>query len=184
MSNQLAPKQIEQKQRDRNKARFLQELGRNLQKVIRHLIENKQLVALLYYEDIDPLSHLTDENFPTFKEIYKNGDDGIVRIIPIIGTKENEQSILTLRVMKGLPSRGNSEFLDIYFAIEIFISNKQWIIKGDNLRPYAIMGEIQKSLEGKIINGLGKISGSGFECNFFTEEISAFLMQFAITQYN
>ena len=68
--------------------------------------------------------------------------------------------------------------------IEVFVPNEQWIIKGDNLRPYSIMGEIQKSLENKNINGLGTIRGSGFSVNFFTEEISAFIMNFKISQFN
>jgi hypothetical protein len=36
------------------------------------------------------------------------------------------------------------------------------------------MGEIQKSLNGKTINGLGKIKGGDFFLNFLTEEISAY----------
>ena len=84
---------------------------------------------------------------------------------------------------RGVPTAGNSEFLDIYFTIEVFVPNEQWIIKGDNLRPYMIMGEIQRSLENKNINGLGTIRGSGFSVNFYTEEISAFTMDYTISQF-
>ena len=61
---------------------------------------------------------------------------------------------------------------------------KQWVIKDANLRTYAIMGEVQRSLEGKRINGLGEIRGSGFSANFFTEEMSAYTMSFSILQFN
>ena len=33
------------------------------------------------------------------------------------------------------------------------------MIKDSNLRPFAIMGEIEESLNNKTINGLGKITG-------------------------
>ena len=46
------------------------------------------------------------------------------------------------------------------------------------------MGEIQKSLEGKTINGLGRIEGGDFQSNFNTEEISAFEMFFDIITYD
>nr|DAQ90170.1 MAG TPA: hypothetical protein [Bacteriophage sp.] len=46
------------------------------------------------------------------------------------------------------------------------------------------MGEVQRSLENKNINGLGTIRGSGFSVNFFTEEMSAFIMNYRISQYN
>ena len=46
------------------------------------------------------------------------------------------------------------------------------------------MGEIQKSLCGKKINGLGKISGGDFSINFLTEEISCYEMSFDIMEYD
>lgn len=164
-----------------SQVRFLQEMGPNLIKMMKRLLANQNLLRLLNYTDKDPLS--TDKPDLKGTDAYKQGDNGTIRIIPIIGTKEDSTSILTLRVLKGIPS-SNPEFLDIYFAIEIFVPNEQWIIKGDNLRPYSIMGEVQKSLENKNINGLGTIRGSGFSVNFFTEEVSAFIMNFKITQYN
>ena len=165
-----------------SQVRFLQEMGPNLIKMMKRLLANQNLLRLLVYTDKDPLAE--DKENVTAKDAYMQGDNGVVRIIPIIGAKENSTSIITLRVLKGIPSMDNPEFLDIYFSIEVFVPNEQWIIKGDNLRPYSIMGEIQKSLEGKNINGLGTIRGSGFSVNFFTEEMSAFIMNYKITQFN
>ena len=165
-----------------SQVRFLQEMGPNLIKMMKRLLANQNLLRLLTYTDKDPLSETKTDIKAS--EAYLHGDDGVVRIIPIIGTKDNSTSIITLRVLKGIPSMDNPEFLDIYFSIEVFVPNEQWIIKGDNLRPYSIMGEIQKSLEGKNINGLGTIRGSGFSVNFFTEEMSAFIMNYKITQFN
>ena len=165
-----------------SQVRFLQEMGPNLIKMMKRLLANHNLLRLLVYTDKDPLAE--DKENVTAKDAYMQGDNGVVRIIPIIGAKDNSTSIITLRVLKGIPSMDNPEFLDIYFSIEVFVPNEQWIIKGDNLRPYSIMGEIQKSLEGKNINGLGTIRGSGFSVNFFTEEMSAFIMNYKITQFN
>ena len=162
--------------------RYLQEMGPNLIKIMKRLLANQNLLRLLIYTDKDPLSK--DKPDLTQEQAYQKGDNGSIRIIPIIGTKEDSSSIITLRVLKGIPSTGNSEFLDIYFSIEVFVPNEQWIIKGDNLRPYSIMGEVQRSLENKNINGLGTIRGSGFSVNFFTEEMSAFIMNYRISQYN
>ena len=165
-----------------SQVRYLQEMGPNLINIMKRLLANQNLLRLLSYTDKDPLNKNKEDIKP--ENAYLQGDNGVVRIIPVIGSKEDAKSIITLRVLKGVPSTNNSEFLDIYFSIEVFVPNEQWIIKGDNLRPYSIMGEIQKSLENKRINGLGTISGSGFTVNFFTEEISAFIMNYRITQYN
>lgn len=164
-----------------SQVRDLAELGENLQKIMKRLLTNQKLLRYLYYTDKDPLN---PEKIDVTPEVaYQDGKTGVIRIVPIIDEKEDSKSIITMRVLKGVPSADNSEFLEIFFAIEIFVPIQQWIIKDSNLRPYAIMGEIQKSLNDKRINGLGEIKGSGFSDNFFTEEISAFLMSFRIIQY-
>ena len=45
------------------------------------------------------------------------------------------------------------------------------------------MGEVQKSLSGKTINGLGKMVGGDFDLNFISEEISCYVQMFYITSY-
>ena len=46
------------------------------------------------------------------------------------------------------------------------------------------MGEIQKSLNNKVINGLGRLSGGDFSLNFLTDEISCYEMSFEILQFD
>ena len=46
------------------------------------------------------------------------------------------------------------------------------------------MGEILKTLKGKTIDGLGKISGGDFALNFLTEEMSCYEMSFSIITYD
>jgi len=48
------------------------------------------------------------------------------------------------------------------------------------LRPFAILGEIEESLVGKSINGLGKIEGGDFSLNFITKEVIAYEQTFWI----
>ena len=46
------------------------------------------------------------------------------------------------------------------------------------------MGERQKSLNGKVINGLGRMEGGDFSLNFLTEEMSCYEMTFRFTEYD
>lgn len=160
--------------------RNLEELGPNLQRIVKHLMSNQSLLKLLYYTDKDPLDgdNLTQEQIQN--EIYEK----LIKIIPRVGPKETAKSLISLRVVRGNLNRSNDEFRDIQINIEVFVPLTQWIIKDSNLRPFAIMGEIQKSLCGKKINGLGKISGGDFSINFLTEEISCYEMSFDIMEYD
>ena len=57
------------------------------------------------------------------------------------------------------------------------------MIKDTNLRPFAILGEIEESLNNKTINGLGKMMGGDFDTGYFTDEISNYEQIFWITSY-
>lgn len=159
--------------------RNCKELGVNLQKIVNRLLANNDLVNLLYYTDKDPLSGipLTDEQKRTL--IF----DKLIKIVPRIGPKEDARSIVALRVANGRTISANTEFRAINISFEIIVPLTQWMIKDSNLRPFAIMGEIEESLNNKTINGLGKITGGDFELNYLTEEVGAYVQEFYITEY-
>lgn len=160
--------------------RNLEELGPNLQKIVVRLQSNQKLLKLLYYTDKDPYSQpdLTQEQIQ--HEVFEK----LIKVVPRVGPKETAQSLISLRVVNGITNRGNSEFRDIGLGIEVFVPLTQWAIKDSNLRPFSIMGEIQKTLNGKVINGMGKIQGGDFSLNFLTEEISCYEMTFDFVEYD
>ena len=126
--------------------RNCKELGVNLQKIVNRLLANNDLVNLLYYTDKDPLSGipLTDEQKRTL--IF----DKLIKIVPRIGPKENARSIVALRVANGRTINANTEFRVINISFEIIVPLTQWMIKDSNLRPFAIMGEIEESLKRRL----------------------------------
>ena len=156
------------------------DIGENLQKVMKRLLANQNLLKLLYYKDKDPLSgeDLTEEQIQN--EVFEK----LIKIIPRVGPKETSHSIVTIRVTRAQQDSQNNEFKDVSINIEVFVPLTQWIIKDVQLRPFAILGEIQKSLNGKTINGLGKLEGGDFDLNFLTEEISAYEQYFYLTSYD
>ena len=156
-----------------------EEIGVNLQKIINRLMANDDLVNLLYYTNKDPLNSPPLTNEQKKEEVFEK----LIKIIPRVGPKETAKSIISIRVIKASKIPGNTEFRTIKIAIEVFVPLTQWIIKDTNLRPFAILGQIEKSLDGKTINGLGKIEGGDFDLNFLTDEISAYEQYFYITQY-
>lgn len=155
------------------------EIGENLQKIVTRLMANDNLVNLLYYTNKDPLScpPLTEEQKK--EEVFEK----LIKIIPRIGPKDTARSIISIRVVNGHKNNENTEFRNVKISIEVFVPLTQWIIKNTNLRPFVILGEIEKSLQGKTINGLGKIEGGDFDLNFLTDEIGAYEQIFWITTY-
>ena len=148
--------------------------------MIKRLFANHDLLKLLYYTDKDPLSHedLTQEQIQN--EIFEK----LIKIVPRVGPKETAHSIVAVRIARGQGLASNNEFRNITIGVEVFVPLTQWIIKDSNLRPFAIMGEVQKALNGKKIEGLGKMVGGDFALNFLTEEIGAYEQTFMITAYD
>ena len=156
------------------------DIGVNAQYIVKRLLANQNLLKLLYYTDKDPLSHddLTPEQIQD--EIFNK----LVKIVPRVGPKETAHSIIAVRIARARGLASNNEFKSVNISIEVFVPMTQWIIKDTNLRPFAIMGEVQKSLNGKKIEGLGKLTGGDFSLNFLTEEISAYEQTFVLTSYD
>ena len=155
-------------------------IGVNEQYIVKRLLANQNLLNLLYYTDKDSLSHddLTQEQIQD--EVFEK----LVKIVPRVGPKETAHSIIAVRIARARGLASNSEFKNVNISIEVFVPMTQWIIKDTNLRPFAIMGEVQKSLNGKKIEGLGKLTGGDFSLNFLTEEISAYEQTFVLTSYD
>lgn len=159
--------------------RNCEELGVNLQKIISRLIANDDLVKLLYNEDEDPLNHdpLSLEQKRT--EIFEK----LIKTVPKVGTKDTAKSVVVVYVQRAGRIPGNKEFKNVKILVDVIVPLTQWYIMNNNLRPFAILGQIQKSLEDKTINGLGKISGGDFELNFVTDDVICYQQVFEITEY-
>ena len=134
----------------------------------------------MYYSNKDPLNseNLSQETIQ--QELFNK----LIRIIPKVTAQEQEHCIVAISVTGGRENAENEEFEDISIAIDVFVPFNQWIIKDTNLRPFAILGEIQKSLNNKTVNGLGKMTGGDFDLKLLTEEVCCYEQLYSITQYD
>ena len=152
------------------------EIGENLQKIVTRLMANDDLVNLLYYTDKDPLSHphLSDEEKK--KEIFEE----LIKVIPFVPVRNDSRSTVTIAVTNGTKLDSNTEYQKIKLCVSIRVPLSSWMIKNTNLRPFLILGEIQKVLEGKKINGIGKLTGGDFYLQSLTPEVGIYQQDYWI----
>ena len=160
--------------------RNCKEIGENLQKVITRLMANDNLVKLLYYTDADPLSHEALTDTQKKQEVFNK----LIRFVPKIGATETLNPIIAIRIINGNKNSANNEFRNVHLGIEVFTPWDEWIIKNDNLRPFAILGEIQTSLDGKTVNGLGRLDGGDFFLSYLTDENTCYETSYQIITYD
>lgn len=149
--------------------RNCQELGVNLQKICTRLMANDELIKLLYYTNLDPLG---EENLSNEEKRGLLND--LINIVPKSPMRDDSRSMLNIWVPKVTKIPGNKEFRYVMILIDVHVPTTHWVIKDSNLRPFAILGEIQSSLDGKTVNGLGKIQGGDFELVTTTEEMTIY----------
>ena len=155
------------------------EIGPILQEVVSRLMANDRLCQLLYYTDRNPFSQPILSVEQKRELIYEN----LIKVVPRVGPKEWDNSVVVVRVARGSKNPSNNQFKDLAIYIESFVPLTQWVVNDENLRPFLIMGEIQKSLDGKRMNQIGKMIGGDFELQVLTEEVSCYEQEFAITTY-
>lgn len=156
------------------------ELGENIQKIVKRLLANDELVKLLYYEQDDPLDQ------PALSTEQKNIEvfEKLIKTVPRVGTKDTAKSVIVVYVQRAGKLSGNKEFRNVRILVDVIVPLTQWYIRDTNFRPFAILGQIQSSLDKKTINGLGKISGGDFELNFVTDDVICYQQIYEITEYD
>ena len=97
--------------------RNCRELGENLQKIVKRLIANDDLVKLLHYEDADPLGRpaLTPE--VKEKEIFEK----LIKTVPRVGTKDTAKSIVVVYVQRAAKIPGNKEFRNVRILVDVIV---------------------------------------------------------------
>lgn len=161
--------------------KYGQEHGKNLIKICKKLVKNDNLIRLLINTDLDPLNLKTHpEQVDGLSLINKN-----IRVVPLLQIDDQKTtSKLVLLYDSGEINDFNPDNENVSLIINVYCPFEEWLIAGENLRPFAIMAEIRKTLDGTRINGLGEIKYTGFDVSTLTEEMGAYTMRFMINAFS
>ena len=161
--------------------KYGQEIGPNLIKIAKKLLQNENLLMLLENTDLDPLNKDQHPESPNPAEIFNK----LIRVVPLITTDEqNTKSKIILLFTGGNVGGDNYDNENLSLDIYVYCPFEEWRIAGNTLRPFAIMSEIRKSLQGKRINGLGEIQYNGFTSALMTNQMGSYEMSFTINAFS
>jgi hypothetical protein len=157
--------------------RNCKEFGDNLVDIAKRLLSNQNLCKYLLYTDANPLKH--DDIINTKDLLHKE-----VRLVPKITPQEDTTSTIVLLINKGSKNTSNAEFKTLNLLIYVYVPFETWIINDSQLRPFAIMSEIQSSLDYKQVKGLGRLVFQEFSTDLLTDEMGAYRMNFKLEVFN
>ena len=112
------------------------ELGENLQKIVKRLLANDDLVKLLYYEQDDPIGQPALNMEAKEKEIFEK----LIKTVPRVGTKDTAKSVIVVYVQRAGKLSDNKEFRNVRILVDVIVPLTQWYIRDTNFRPFAILG--------------------------------------------
>lgn len=164
-----------------SKVNYGQEIGPNTIKITKKLLRNQNLCKLILFTDKDPLNHADIED--PFGEIYGKN----IRNVPLItleGEEENNTETKLIIIFTQGDVTDNKSNESLLLRIYVYCPYVEWLITGDNLRPYAIMSEIRKSLQDKRINGLGEIKFLDWHIATLTPQVSSHILEFSINDFS
>ena len=164
-----------------SKVNYGQELGPNLVKLSKKLLKNQNLCKLLINTDKDPLNPTLHPDIEDPYDLF-----GVnIRIVPLVDPQEDLTTSKIVMVYSGSEvTDKNADSENITVLVYVYCPYKTWTITGDQLRPFAIMAEIRKSLQNKTINGLGEIRYHGFDISSLTDQMGSYLLRFTIGTFS
>ena len=153
--------------------RNYRELSGILQKMAERLLASQNLCKVLYYTDEKPLSHA---DFSSTKTLL--GD--VIRFTPRVGAQETTKSILVMSLIGGSRDARNKEILVLPINFYLYVPYTQWVIEGNELRPFLLMSYIDETLDGKSIGGIGTLRSVDFQLDSISDEMCCYRMGYTI----
>lgn len=161
--------------------KYGQEHGENLIKVGKKLAKNQTLLKLLLNTDKQPLNpELHPEKYTMFDVLNKN-----IRFVPLMLIDDQKVTSKIIIMFDEANINGNNvDNENVSMLINIYCPFEEWLVEGNNLRPFMIMSEIRKDLQDARINGLGEIKYLGYSISTLTEECGCYTMRFMINAFS
>lgn len=152
------------------------ELGPILFKVAKALVTNSKLCQLLVNLDNNPFEkeiknpyELINNNILLVPEVNKNDFTSASKICIVLDRGDVEE---------------NKDFKELSLNIIIYTPLRSWVINDLALRPFSIMGEVEKTLKNKRLESLGKIKYNGFELVSVDDNLTGYNMAFTLDVFN
>ena len=159
------------------KQNYFEALGANLTTICGILLKNQKLIKLLSYGDKDPLSHsdFEDTGFAMDKHI------GLTPEIPEV----NEgYSLINILVDEIATDGENATVNNLIFVVDVICPVEQWKIAKSSLRPFSIMGEVLKNIDGIQLESIGKLHFKMAERTTYNEYYTGYKMIFLLDEQN
>lgn len=153
------------------------ELGPILFKIAKALVNNQKLCQLLVNLENDPYDKIVEDPYALINQN--------ILLVPEVNKDDfTSASKICIIIDQGDVGTENKDFKELGLNIIVYTPLRSWIINDLALRPFSIMGEIEKTLKGKRLESLGPIKYNGFSLVDVDDNLSGYNMSFSLDVFN
>ena len=155
------------------------QMGKDLQLIMERLIENENIAKLLYYGEKDALSK---QNLTATVKLSMVNDH--IKVVPVLPKDLEAKNYIIVQFDSFMPnSTDNMSYKEFLLTFDIFCNAQNWILDDYQLRPYAIMNEIDKMFNTSKLNSSGPINFIGANSISINENLLGFTVVYKIYDY-
>jgi hypothetical protein len=155
------------------------QMGRDLQIIMEKLVTNNNIAKLLYYGEKEALSQ-PDLDADTRLAMVND----YIRVTPVLAKDTEAKNYIIIQFDNFSPSPADPmTYKEFILTFGIFCNSQSWILDNYQLRPYAIMNEIDKMFNMSKLNSSGPINFIGANSLIINENLLGFSISYRIYDY-
>ena len=149
-----------------------QQIVKIILKIANELMNNQNLCKLLFYSDSNPLAQ--DPITNTKETLYKKN----IQVKPVLPKPETQGCFINIIIEDIMTSPYNKEIFLVNIRFDILCPNDLWEIEDTQLRPFAIIEEIDKYIRHSPFTALGDVESKGASLITVTEELAGYSLYY------
>ncbi len=154
------------------------QVGRDLQLIMEKLVTNENIAKLLYYGEKDALSK---NNVDADTKLAMVND--YIRVVPVLPKDLEAKNYIIIQFDNFSPGSDPMLTREFLISFDIFCNAQNWILNDYQLRPYAIMNEIDKMFNMSKLNSFGPINFVGATGIIINENLLGFTLVYKVYDY-
>lgn len=152
-------------------------LGNTLLKISDKIVKNYELCKMLKYSDVREAAACPI--FNPIELINKN-----ILLKPLLPKEDAKESYLVVLLTNFIQNPENPDFKIIYLRFDIFVPFEDWDKIDGNLKPFAMLSEIDKMFNGVRLNGLGTLVYEDAELITLGDNLAGYSVVYKIDDFN
>lgn len=148
---------------------------KDLFSIVDKLMGNDNLKKLLYYPVKDAIDQPSLTQEQALGLIHKN-----IRVVPKLTIDEEVESYIIITFDNFMTNANNPQYRDNIITFDIICHMDTWVMNNYQLRPYKIMGEIDKMLNNQKLNGIGRVDFISANQLLLNDELAGYTLMYRV----